>query len=75
MGRLQDQITDLVERSYARGADHPRVYSQELSETTQPRLVTFQFGQEISLERLEVEVYSIGAQEPAHVHLWEVSVK
>ncbi len=73
--RVGGNPTQLTLRVWPRGADHPRVYSQELSETTQPRVVTFQFGQEVSLERLEVEVYSIGAEEPAHVHLWEVSVK
>jgi hypothetical protein len=48
-------------------------FVQDAEESPTPRDVTFQLDQTYHVISMHVEVLSIYNQEPAHVHLWEIS--
>lgn len=49
--------------------------SQTLPADPNPRSTTFGFGTTFTPTTIQVEVTSLGDGEPAHVHLWEVTLK
>ncbi len=50
------------------------VYTDEASNSPKPRQMTINFGESISTNHLEIEIENLNDSEPAHVHLWELSL-
>ena len=59
---------------YEEGLERPRIYSQQVWESPEPRYVTFNFDRAVTTKRIWISVLSVYDREPAHVHLWEVKV-
>lgn len=73
--RVGGNPTQVTLRLYPTGGGNPLYYRQLVEETTEPRFLRFNLGRQVEFQRLVVEVLSTGIGEPAHVHLWEVSVQ
>lgn len=69
IGGAAQQVTLTV---YSRGQAQPWVFSQKVSETSEPRYVYFTFPKALDAARIHMDVLSVYDQEPTHVHLWEV---
>ena len=50
------------------------VYSDSAGESPKPRQMVIQFDESIWINHLEVEIKNLNDSEPAHVHLWEMSL-
>lgn len=50
------------------------VYADSAGDSPKPRQMTIHFGEGISTKHLEIEIENINDSEPAHVHLWELSL-
>ena len=73
--RVGGNPTQVTLYLYPPGANRALVYRQTVEEKPEPRFLNFDLGRQVEIERLVVEVLSTGIGEPAHVHLWEVSVQ
>lgn len=57
------------------GVPQPLVFSVEVEESPTPRTVALDFGETLLVEQLEIRVLSVRDSEPAHVHLWEITLQ
>lgn len=73
--RVGGNPTQVTLHLYLAGEDRPLIYRQAVEEASEPRFLRFELGRQVQMQRLVVEVLSTGVGEPAHVHLWEVSVQ
>jgi hypothetical protein len=53
----------------------PLVFSQTVAATPDPRPVVFEFGNTYEVSTVSLEVQNVLDSEPAHVHVWEVTLK
>ncbi len=67
--------TEVTLRVYPADAGAARTYRQTVAEASQPRWVAFGLGDDVAYRYLEIAVRNLNEDEPAHVHLWEVSTR
>jgi hypothetical protein len=55
------------------GNDAPLHFEQQKGETADPRVIVINFGTIYPVQEAKIQVLSINDQEPAHVHVWEIT--
>jgi hypothetical protein len=53
----------------------PLVFSQTVAAKPDPRPVVFEFGNTYEVSTVSLEVQNVLDSEPAHIHVWEVTLK
>ncbi len=66
--------TRVTVRVYREGETRPQTFTGEKPETADPRDLEVRFNEEIPATKVEIEVLSIRDKEPAHVHVWEMTL-
>ena len=66
--------TEVTVEVYLPGSETPLVFKAEKPETPDPRDVVVEFGRVFDAERIDIATKSIRDGEPAHVHIWEISL-
>jgi len=66
--------TGVTVEVYLPGSDTPLVFKAEKPETPDPRDVVVEFGKVFDAARIDIATKSIRDGEPAHVHIWEISL-
>ncbi len=66
--------TGVTVEVYQSGSETPLVFRAEKPETPDPRDVVVEFGKVFDVVRIDVATKSIRDGEPAHVHIWEISL-
>ncbi|NTU75617.1 MAG: hypothetical protein HGA86_05810 [Anaerolineaceae bacterium] len=72
IGGVPSQITVYL---FSQDGSEPLKFEKIAKESPNPRNVTIDFGQAIDTSRLEVEILSSNDTEPAHVHVWEITLR
>jgi len=70
-GGVPTEVVVLVYAS-ADSQDHQE-FSVQAEQSANPRDVLVEFGQTLTADRIEVQIRSVNDQEPAHVHVWEIT--
>ena len=71
VGGVKTTLTVVV---YSNNNDLPVVYVKTKEQTIDPENMTVDFGVTLPLDRIHIEVLSVNDQEPAHIHVWEVTL-
>ena len=66
--------TELTVTAFVEGSDTPLEFKQKVDGAANPRPMVVDFNSDLTITRLAVKVYSVGEAEPAHVHVWEISL-
>lgn len=66
--------TTLSVAVYSGGNDQPMVHVKTKEQTIDPEDMSIDFGDTLEVDRVHIEVLSVNDQEPAHVHVWEVTL-
>lgn len=72
IGGVATRVSALV---YVAGEKLPRSFSAEAGDSVAPQNLDLNFFQPRDVSRIQLEILSIRDQEPAHVHLWEVTFR
>jgi len=60
----------LTVRIWTSGRENPLIFTESVPSSKQIRLITIDFGQIYEVEKIKIEIESLGEGEPTHVHLW-----
>ncbi|MCE1254450.1 MAG: glycosyltransferase family 39 protein, partial [Anaerolineae bacterium] len=60
-------------RVWLDGESEPRVFQIEEKAALDNHLMKIDFGNELSVSKLELDIHNYEENEPAHVHLWDVT--
>jgi hypothetical protein len=66
--------TEVTVEVYLPGSETPQVFKAEKPETPDPREVVVEFGMVLDAVRIDIATKSMRDGEPAHVHIWEISL-
>nr|MBP7213361.1 hypothetical protein [Anaerolineaceae bacterium] len=57
-------------RIWTSGRETPLIFTESVASSKQIRPITIDFGQIYEVEKIKIEIESLGEGEPTHVHLW-----
>jgi len=67
-------VPTLVEVLLFSGGVQQRIFAAEVEESPNPRDVRLDFEETVAADEIEVRVTSVRDGEPAHIHVWEISL-
>ena len=73
--RVGGTPTRVTARLTVAGRDVPLVFEKEVPNSALPRDVDVDFGSTYPVTNLRLEVRSVNDEEPAHVHVWEITFR
>lgn len=66
--------TELTITAVVDGSKTPQEFTGQVGSSAHPQPLVVNFNNELNLTHLTLKVYSVGEVEPAHVHVWEVTL-
>lgn len=67
---LGSPASRLTVRIWTSGRETPLIFTESATSSKQIRPITIDFGQTFAVEKIKIEIESLGEGEPTHVHLW-----
>lgn len=72
--RVGGTPTEVTVSVYPPGSDTPTTFVESKPETPDPRDVVIDFGKTLDAARIDISTKSVRDGEPAHVHIWEITL-
>ena len=72
VGGVATEVTALVE---VQGAANPAPYKTGVPQTPLPKDAIIDFGNSLQVQSIHLEIDSVNDSAPAHVHVWEITLK
>ena len=67
---LGSPASRMTVRIWTSGRENDLIFSESVSSSKQIRPITIDFGQIYEVDKIKIEIESLGEPEPTHVHLW-----
>ena len=67
---LGSPASRLTVRIWTSGRETPLIFTESVPSSKQIRPITIDFGRVFEVEKIKIEIESLGEGEPTHVHLW-----
>jgi hypothetical protein len=67
---LGSPASRMTVRIWTSGRENDLIFSESVSSSKQIRPITIDFGQIYEVDKIKIEIESLGETEPTHVHLW-----